>query len=436
MKHLTSKILVGSMTAALLISGCGNGSAANAVPTALPEAAAKLAEQISVDSPAIVAGKVTEDLANITPNSGLWNNATFTNVTLYPQTTIEFNDQHANEVNKDNGAKVAKVAALTNGKEIALAVIWKDVTEDYHNGKCTDSYADGVAIQIAKDVSNPEKLPYIGMGSEGREVVIYLQKGQFNSFEPNGNGDVFHQISRNQTNFYDDKISKKKNEETTLADFDAKVASLASHDYERAYVSAGFRSMTEIKDGSSKSSMHLARIKGYGWIATLTRPLADVYADISKNGALAFAVWDGGKDNRNGTKLLSGWTALTVSEENSALNKAVTEVVEGNVQNGNEQVVINCGSCHKFPGASAPDYMAPDLSNIGGYSTAAYLRESIVDPSAVVVPGYNVNAHKNTPWYMLNEGKRESTMPAFDYLESQEINDMIAYLQTLKAKAE
>ena len=435
MKHLTTKLFAGSLTAALLITGCGNGTAGNAVPTALPTAAAELAEKASVNAPAITALKVEESLTNIGPDSSLWSGATFTNVGLYPQTTIGFNDKDSIDMNKDNGSKTAKVAALYNGTDIALAIIWKDKTENYHNGKCTDSYADSVAMQFAKDVSAPAKLPYIGMGSEGREVAIYLQKGKFNNFEPNGNGDVYHQTADNSNNLFNDEQLDEK-DRASMSNFDNEVAALATHDFERTFVSAGFRSMTEIKDKSAKSNMNIARIKGYGWIATLTRPLTDDYADASKAAALAFAVWDGGKNNRNGTKLLSGWTAVTVATENKALIAATTEQVKGDVKNGAEQAAINCGACHKFPGSFAPDYMAPDLTNIGGYSTAAYLKESIVDPSAVVVPGYNVNAHKNTPWYMLNGTKRESTMPAFSYLDEKTINDMVAYFQTLKAKAE
>ncbi len=427
MKNLTTKLFAGSIAAALLIAGCG----AEKVIDAAPKASADLAQQASADAKAIAAKKVAAALNDITPESELWSGAAFTNVTLYPQTTISFNDKKAIEMNKNNGAKTAKVAALYNDKEIALAIIWKDATESYHKGATTDLYADGVAFQFAKDVKNPAKLPYIGMGSEGREVAIYLQKAQFNNYEPHGTGKgqarVETQVNRHQTNAFG----------KDLAAYDKQVADLANDDYERKFVSAGFRSMTEIKDGSATSNMKIARIEGYGWIATLTRPLKDAYADASKSAAVAFAVWDGGKNNRNGLKLLSGWTAVTTAAENKALIDAVNEQVKGDVKNGQEQAVINCASCHSFPGANAPSkYMAPDLSNIGGYATAAYIKESMLEPHAVVVPGYNVNAHSSSPWYMVMDGKRQSMMPAFNYLDEKTVNDIVAYFQTLKAKGE
>jgi len=137
-------------------------------------------------------------------------------------------------------------------------------------------------------------------------------------------------------------------------------------------------------------------------------------------------------------KLLSGWNAVTLAKEDKKLVEVVNDMVAtGDIKNGQEQAVINCGACHAFPGAMpATKYMAPNLSNIGGYSTAAYIKESMLKPHAVVVPGYNRNAHKNDMWYTMNGKKRESTMPAFDYLDAKTLNDITAYFKTLKAKGE
>lgn len=440
MKRLTTKLFAGSFVAALLIAGCGSDTMAK---KAAPQADASFATKVAVDSKAITGKKVTESLADITANSGLWSDATFSKVTLYPQTTISFNDKEALRLNKDNGAKTAKVAALYNDKEVALAIIWPDKSENVHNGKCLDTYADGVAFQFANGAKDATKLPYIGMGSQGREVAIYLQKIQFNNYEPNGKGDLDSQVSRNQTNFYNDASLYQDNatdkaNKADLAAFDKKVAALGSDDFERKFVSAGFRSMTEIKDGSDKSKLTISRIKGYGWIATLVRPLKDEYADLSQSVPVAFAIWDGAKDNRNGLKLLSGWNAVTLAKEDKKLIEVVNDMVAtGDIKNGQEQAIINCGACHAFPGAMpATKYMAPNLSNIGGYSTAAYIKESMLKPHAVVVPGYNRNAHKNDMWYTMNGKKRESTMPAFDYLDAKTLNDITAYFKTLKAKGE
>ena len=430
MKTVTTKLLLASVSAAVFMTACSDSASEKAakIVKQAPTVDTSFAKVKSSDTSAVVATKTGDSLTDVSPESDIWEDATFSNVVLYPQTAISFNDKKSIELNKNNGAKTAKVAALFNDKEIAVAIMWKDATNDVFQGDTTDTYADGVAMQFAK-TTNPAKLPYIGMGSEGREVAIYLQKAQYNTFEPNGNGNVDLQVSRNQTNHFDQYDRKD------LSEFDAKVAKAGSDDYERVFVSAGFRSMTEVRGTESKSNMKISRTDD-GWMATLVRPLKDGLADLSKSFPVAFATWDGSKNNRNGLKLLSGWNAVTLGTSNDALVKSINENVKGDLKNGAEQAAMNCGACHKFPGSFAPDYMAPDLSNIGGYATAAYIKESIIAPNAVIVPGYNRNAHKNTPWYTMTGKKRMSTMPGFDYLDEKSLNDMVAYFQSLKAKGE
>jgi len=97
----------------------------------------------------------------------------------------------------------------------------------------------------------------------------------------------------------------------------------------------------------------------------------------------------------------------------------------------------NCSACHQYKDVkSAPNYMAPELSNIGGYANASYLLESIVEPSAVVVPGYNTTAHPNFQWYTVEKGVRTSTMPSFSHLDEKSLKDLVVYLKTLKVGVE
>jgi len=142
--------------------------------------------------------------------------------------------------------------------------------------------------------------------------------------------------------------------------------------------------------------------------------------------------------NRDGLKLLSSWIPVKLGDEKGgdALVTELTTAPKGDVENGKNLVMQNgCMGCHYIPGMSQPGYMAPGLANIGGYSTDAYLKESMVDPNAIVVPGYNRNAHPNTPWYNVIDGKRQSTMPPYP-LDDKSLDDMVAYMRTLKAEVE
>ena len=394
---------------------------------------------LSLAATAVLAGntveavKVKADLSKLKCGSKIiMKNAKFSEVIVYPQKTVTMNDKKANEINKNSMAKKVEVAALYDGKNVAVIVRWKDKTKNIQKGYKSDVYADGFAIQFANKPKDVNKLPYIGMGSKNRPVVIYLQKAVEKVYEPNGNGIVGYQVNPHNTNRFGEDLKK----------FEKRVDQLAIRDYQRAFVSEGFRSMTEIKDKSAKYSadMHYVNKKGGMWGGMVVRPLKDEYLNLNSGAfPVAVAIWDGEKLNRDGLKHLSSWIAVKLPNGGGTdLIKATNEIVKGDVKKGKELAMTNCASCHRWKGAEqAPMYMAPDLSNIGGQATAGYIRESIVDPNAVIVPGYNRNSHPNFAWYMVDDkGNRTSAMPPFDWMDKKSLDDLVAYMQTLKAEVE
>ncbi len=377
----------------------------------------------------IVAKKVNVDLSRVSYSSDVWNSAVFSEVVLYPQTAIVLNDKKANEINAVTKAKKAHVSALYDGKQIAFLIKWADGSMNIQSGYQSDTYADGFAVQFPAGVINPEALPYIGMGSEGRAVMVHLQKAVKAHYEPNGQGNVYYQLNPNQTELFEGELEA----------FNQKVKAIGSNDYEKLFIAEGFRSTTEIKDGTTFSYARLG-YKSEGWMGSLSRPLKDVYVDLNRGAIpVAFAVWDGEKMGRDGLKNLSAWLSVELegNGDGSALIMAVNKDSAGDAVAGKEAVATNgCAGCHQVESTDAPNYMGPSLSNVGGYATAAYLRESILSPSSVVVPGYNRNAHSNYMWYTEENGKRVSTMTDYSWLDAQTLENMVAYLQTLKAEVE
>lgn len=379
-------------------------------------------------SAALAADTITAVKVSDVNDAASWAKAKFSSVTLYPQTAVHMNDKKANAANADDKAKKADVAALYDGKNIALMVKWADGTKSVQGAYSSDTYSDGFAVQFAGATKGSQALPYIGMGSNGRPVVVHLQKATEKVYEPNGNKDVSTQINRQQTGVFGQE----------LADYDAKVASLAKTDYERVFVAEGFRSLTEIKDGSVKSNASMSYANN-GWSGTVVRPLKDDYVNFKGTVPVAIAVWDGDKLGRNGLKNLSSWVAVNLEgmKPDTKVVAEVTEESKGNAEKGKAAIDANgCAGCHQITSKDAPSFMGPSLANVGGYSTVAYLRESILKPSAVVVPGYNRNAHSNTPWYTIEKGKRISAMTDFSFLDKKTVEDIVAYLKTLKAEVE
>lgn len=374
------------------------------------------------------------NISTISPNDGVWRGVGTTTVILYPQQTIKLNDAKANKLNAANLAKKVQVSAIYSSSAVAFRLVWSDSAQDTLSGIKSDVYGDGFAMQLPVAFSDPKKLPYIGMGSDGRPVVVSLMKAVTAHYEPNGKGDIEHQLSSSNTVLFGDELKAYK----------AKVASTGNVPYIKSFISEGFRSMTEVKDGSAKLGMKMSyNSKTKQWTGVVAKSLNDGTASLAGHGALpvSFAIWDGGKLNRGGVKNLSSWVAVKLQGKggDDALVRELTAAPSGNATVGKTQVEAMCASCHTLSDAkkAANPYMGPNLKDIGGYSTNAYLAESIKDPSAVVVPGYNKNAHKNSPWYNVDPktGKRTSTMPPM-MTDDKMINDAVAYLKTLKAGVE
>lgn len=365
---------------------------------------------------------VKEDLTKVSLTSPLWQKAKEQSVEVYPQTTIEMNDAELVRANEANLAKVLHVKTLSDGKSVAFLLQWKDATKSLQTSDSTTAYGDGFAVQFS---TVSDKLPYIGMGSEHRAVIVHLQKATGKVYEPNNGGDVYHQVNASNQNTFAKELTSYKNE----------VAKQGNGDYQRSFISEGFRSMTQIRDNAESAVMEMKYDKGV-WSALLVRPLKSEHLSLQGSFPVAFAIWDGEKKNRDGAKLLSAWVGVSLDVNAKAL--ALLDEVKGDASNGEKLMMENCSACHQYKAVkNAPNYMAPNLSNIGGYANTSYLKESIIDPSAVVVAGYNVNAHKNFLWYTSDDkGMRTSTMPPFAHLDEQSVNDLVAFMKTLKVEVE
>lgn len=86
----------------------------------------------------------------------------------------------------------------------------------------------------------------------------------------------------------------------------------------------------------------------------------------------------------------------------------------------------DCAGCHGLPGAGG-ERSAPDLAGIGGWQPAGTLRLWIVAP-AVIAPGTEMPA-----FYAAGQRKgAEDPLHGGPALTAAEIEDLIAYLMTLK----
>jgi len=149
------------------------------------------------------------------------------------------------------------------------------------------------------------------------------------------------------------------------------------------------------------------------------------------------------------------------------LGKVEAKAVPGDPQNGKALYAKHgCATCHtiKESNTYAGGLMGPDLSSIGLRRNATHLRESLVKPSAsvpdyflhtkvtlksgktiegrrtqedtfsIVVRDFNGSNHslKKTDVKDIKKDRTGSPMPAFDKLSASDLDNLVAYLVSLK----
>jgi DMSO reductase family type II enzyme heme b subunit len=302
-----------------------------------------------------------------------------------------------------------KVRAAVNDADLAMLLEWSDATEDRAGTAETDTHGDAAALQIPLRFGAGLRLPYVGMGDEQMKVAIHFQRA------------------------------------------------VAGATVGRDGIAAGFGTLARADLGGTRVAMRRDATRGL-WRAVFVRPLAAAGVDL-RRGLVPFAValWDGARSERGGNKALSGWKLVAIPgapvdgayAAELAWGRGPGEL--GDPVRGKVLVQGICAACHHLPERrAAPPGLAPDLSAIGAIATPAYLRESIVDPSAVIVPNPSAAQHQDRQkppgltgaypasdafvWYRRDaSGAKVSKMPSYAALPGGDVLAIVAYLTTLGA---
>ena len=320
--------------------------------------------------------------------------------------TFQLPDRRANAALARPGPAAVLVRAATDGTDLALLLEWQGGKDDGAAAGETDRYADAVAVQVPLHFGPGVRLPYVGMGDEAQPVAIDLLRAE------------------------------------------------AGGTSSREAVAAGFGSLTRASLGGVRGELRRDPARGT-LRASLVRPLAAGPVDLRAGLVpVAFAVWEGDRAERGGNKSLSGWKVLrlgrwpadAVYAAELGWGRRPGEL--GDVARGKQLVLGMCAGCHVVGDRKvARPGIAPDLTGVGVIATPAYLRESIVKPSAVIVPSPNPARHQDRAaapdargtwppaeafrWSRVDAaGRRISKMPPFALPEA-DVDAMVAYLMTL-----
>jgi complex iron-sulfur molybdoenzyme family reductase subunit gamma len=332
------------------------------------------------------------DLNKLTVSSALWSHLEATTILLYPQSSFS--------APKDTPlAKTVQLKSIYDKEHLALLLQWNDPTHSLQHKDQTNSFGDGFAIQFPVNYHDPKDLPYIGMGDEKRAVVLYLHKNvqEFNAL----------------------KVSKDQ-------------VSLEPKDhYAKAFLAHGYGTMEEIAESGFTTQM---RYQKGTYQALFITKRENNHIKLDKQALIfSLAIWDGGKKQRDGIKMISGWQGASLIDDPTQNNTQKLDDIfttlhhlpKGDAKAGKELFHQQCAACHVTQADQKnSQYLGPNLMNIGGYATSWYIKESIQSVAKVCIPGQHMRT------------KKIYEMPDFSWLDEDAVNNLVLYLKSLKSGVE
>lgn len=256
----------------------------------------------------LVSPLVKADVSDPQPSASYWSQATAGTVTLMAQPMVAPRPEVVT-------TEQIVVQSVNDGKSIAFRLRWKDaeVSEAGRLG----TYSDAVALEFPM---SGDKLPPVMMGGEGQPVHLFHWRAQYQRDAERGKpttADLYPNASVDMyaMDFHDAPGGSKEEREM----FNPGVALGNPQSSPKGgldeIIAEGF-STSAVQSGHG--SRGRGEWKNGVWNVVITRPLAiEGGSTIVPGGtnALAFAVWQGGKDEVGSRKsLVMAWTPLVVAK--------------------------------------------------------------------------------------------------------------------------
>jgi DMSO reductase family type II enzyme heme b subunit len=259
------------------------------------------------------AARVEGDLPGDDPFASSWDQARDVIVPLLVQDVAE-------PRLTEKGVETLRVRALHDGQRIAILLTWEDDgTDDLVD---VDRSADGVAIQFPA-TGGADGVPDAMMGEEGKPVAISLWKASWQRRVDGGTTGIAALYPNAAIDHYPPEAAKDPTKRAQLTKLyeppvavKNPVAAKEWPDPVEDLVAEGFGTLAHAEGpGSTGRGVR----KDGRWHVVIARPL-DLAAGAKTNlrpgqaTYIAFAVWNGARDNRGSKKMRSIWVPLEITE--------------------------------------------------------------------------------------------------------------------------
>jgi len=250
--------------------------------------------------------RVENDL-NTDVDSPVWDGVKSTELVLRPLSA------------RQGAVETINFASVNNGEQIAIRLKWRDPTDNDFKETRQDYFRDGVAVQFGLGKvtlhTHGHNEPFFGMGNRGKAVNIWHWKaGREEAVQAEEDMEYAGGVDMDALIYG----GMRNNPVAGLTSFKkSEVEELNAE---------GFGTITLQPDDKQNVEGH-GEWKDGVWTIVFIREMEqtgewDVDLIRKEPALVAFAVWDGIKEDRNGRKVISVWQRLNILETNPASSLA------------------------------------------------------------------------------------------------------------------
>lgn len=248
------------------------------------------------------------------PEDPLWNQAVAARVALQPQNIVIPRLREA-------GAREVRVRALYDADRLAFLLEWQDAHKNVELGTVLQ-YRDSVAVQFPEDLALPT--PSFTMGQQGNAVVIHHWKSdwQFGRLHdvdeayPNMHNDwyPFSGVPAGKIPEATDYLTSGRKEYLTAAAVGNLLADPRAQERVGPVQKMRAEGFGTIEPDRTQDARGVGVWRDGGWriVVSVPRKQAKFVFQEGSVVPVAFAVWDGSRNERNGQKAYSLWNSLSV----------------------------------------------------------------------------------------------------------------------------
>lgn len=266
--------------------------------------------QSSVSMAEIKAAKVTADLSKSAFEESVWQGVREETVSLMAQPM-------ALPRPKTTTTPLLRVQAIHDGQWIAFRLHWK--TDDVNEAGKLGQFSDAVALQFPVKEGSP---PPIFMGAKDNPVHIFHWRAQYQKdiekgkptmkdLYPNMNPDMYPMEFKDSGNV--EGLTEEKREVYSPGKISGNPQSYEKSSAVDEIFAEGFGSSAVIQNRMSNGRGSWRKGE---WSVVISRPLKrenGSMLEVGKNSYIAFAVWQGGKQEAGSRKSLTmSWIPLEV----------------------------------------------------------------------------------------------------------------------------